>query len=333
MPSKPMAKRAVAFEACVELRKANCLNEHLLPIYLPKDIPEMANARLAVNSKKKSVYEYAPKPSFWTIKDPSVPHQLWITLILLDHPEKITDGRDFQHIGILTREPLPRMPSFTVYSDYGYDSLVNLMSLDKPLSISDEVIGLLDTFSERVFSDVFNKKFEWDHGTVPYWLTPITNSNNGYNASPQDCIDWETLKAVTSTEYIAWDENTPMETFIDKFLIDHIERSRRFEVHSWDSLLHPDDPVPEGGTTAPGISSIRDYSYNTGEKGGKKKGKKYKYVTWEIPPTEPVLVARRVLHRLNYLDPPGEPKPERDSYICPSAFKISTVLRVPSSII
>lgn len=322
MPQKPAAKRTAAFEACLQLRKKGHLNEYLMPKLRTREMPKMANAHLAVDINRTNTYNARNKPSFWTVKDPTPPTELWITIMYLSDPDQIQQGQEIQPMCIATRNRMPHMPAFPVYSDKGGMSEVVLLHLDKPLSITGDYLELMNTFTIRVFYDVFNKLFELDYGKIPYWLAPVKTGAYSEESFAVDTLDWAQMRYTSSTVDLIWDDNTPIETFINRFFVDRICRSRRFAIHGWDATLTPGDPVPEYGATAPGITSIRDYTYNAGKKGGK-----WRWVKWNIPKAEPVLIADRVLHRLNYLEPPSEKEinTQTAAYICPSAFSVSMI--------
>ncbi|KAL7269242.1 Dicer-like protein 1 [Rhizina undulata] len=326
MFTKSGAKRACAFEACVQLRKAGHLNEHLLPPIKLKKIPKMANAHLAVDLHKVNTYFSKVKPSFWSIKNDTAPPVLWVTIFVLQKPEAM--GRPLQPICIATREKFPPMPSFPVYSDKGGESNVVLLRLNKPMIATETVLERLNAFTIRLFYDLFNKLFQFDYATIPYWLAPVIPGDFTEDTVADDVLDWKQMVYIMSSLDLQWDETTLIETFLGRFLVDKRQRSRRFVVHGFDPLLTPKDPVPPHGAQAPGIESILDYSYNAGKKGAAK----WKCIKWEIPEMECVLIADRVLHRLNYLDPPSEKDINLaiNAYICPSAF---TVSRIPCQII
>lgn len=321
MSTKAAAKRAAAFEACLQLRAKGYLDVYLLPKYKAKDVPKMANAHLALDSNKTNSYASKEKPSFWTVKDSTPPPQIWITVFALGNQKEM--GERLVPMALITREKLPKIPNFPVYSDRGGTSDVISVRLGTPLVSTDENLHRLNMFTIRLFYDLFNKLFELDYGTIPYWIAPCKNGDWTEDAAADDVLDWEMMVYIMSALEFEWDKDTPIEAFIDRFLVDRRQRSRRFVVHDCDPTLTPKDLVPTQGAQAPGVENILDYSYNAGKKGAVK----WKWVKWEIPETEPVLIADRLLHRLNYLDPPSEKDANTatNAYICPSAFQVSMV--------
>lgn len=325
MPRKMLAKRAAAYHACVELRKAEYLDEYLLPQYIEKQIPTMANARLAIDISKKHAYEIQRKPSFWKIEDGAPPTQLWLTIFVLEKPHNIREGLPLQPIGMMTRKKLPpKMAPFTLYGDRGLRSDVRLVLLNVPMTITKETLALLDEFTTRVFGDVFNKIFEYSYETQPYWIVPLVNNMVfAEDNTTEECLDWETLRIVFKSNEMEWDASTPGTDFLDRFLVDKVARSRRFAVIEWAKHLGPNDPIPAGSGTAPDSNTIREYSYNEGKK-------KRMVLPVEADVIEPVFAANRVLHRINYLVPPNEREfsTKLEAHIIPTPFKV-TELKMP----
>lgn len=283
----------------------------------------MANARLALDIHKTNVYTFKPKPNFWRVEDGAQPAELWVTILLLSKPEAI--GHELQPICLITRKKLPEIPAFPVYSDTAGQSDMVLLRLCQPLVATPVILEVLSNLTIRLFYDIFNKLFDLNSAKMPYWIAPIRSelglSNLTEDSSPEAVLDWELLEWIISALELEWDDNTPIENLFGRLFIDRRQRSRRYIVHGYDPTLTSKDPVPDF-IICSGMVNIQDYSYNAGKKGGK-----WKCVKWEIPEWEPVLLADRLLHRINYLDPPS--KKEMDTVtaacICPSAFTISLV--------
>ncbi|KAA8904644.1 hypothetical protein FN846DRAFT_21763 [Sphaerosporella brunnea] len=317
-PSKAGAKRLVAFEACLRLRAGKHLNGHFLPKIRRKELPKFANARLAVDANRSNTYTFRRKPSFWDVNDPTPPTKLWVTIILVQDPKHFCD---MQYICIATREPLPRMPPFKVYGAKGEPTQVQFLRLKEPLNLDEEKLEILNSFLDRIFFDVFNKHFEISYETTRYWLAPVLGQEFDENMSASDLIDWETLKFVAAHRDLPFEPGDDPTVAEERFLIDRVDRSRRFISHGWVQGIGPSDKVLEGTSGAGVFANILDYSYNAGKK------RRWMQVKWDIPETEPVYSAERLLHRLNFLDPPTERELELSvgALICPSAFSISRI--------
>ncbi|KAF3938076.1 hypothetical protein ABW19_dt0204318 [Dactylella cylindrospora] len=316
--SKALSKQVAAFEACKQLHRRDLLDDHLMPIYVEKVRPLMANAHLAVDSHRTNAYACRIKPSFWERKEPPVPTKVWCTSITLRNPEQL--GKGSQGICIVTREKPPRFPSFPLFFDRGGQSLVDLVTMDEPLQLEDNQIDKLNKFTSRFFIDIFNKEFEITAESLPYWVLPIKfNKTVERQSSLDDMIDWELVNLVQRIDEVPFDiATTPPEFYFGKFFLDRRQGARRFYILDHEPRYHPYDPIPEGAANAPHTYNIIDYSYSAGKKGWQR---------WvgELPPNQPVLLAERVLHRLNCLDKPTEREMGQNTkaYIVPSPFRIS----------
>lgn len=319
--TKSGAKRAAAFGACMQLRKDDHLDANLLPKLRTKERPKYANARLAVDAKKMNTYTYRPKPRFWDVKDETAPKKLWVTIYSVVEPGVMYEGKPLQPICIATREKFPRLPEFPVYGTKGAQSTLRLCQLDTPLEVTDEVLKLLDNFTDRCFFDVFNKHFEFTYSTLRYWLAPVLvdcEFNKGSLAA--GLLDWKAMSVALSRELMFSPGDDP-NILENKFFIDRVDRSRRFIAGKYKPGIGPLDKVPDHISQAVQFENIRDYSYNAGKK------RKWQQVKWKIPDHEPVFSSERLLHRINFLDPPAERHTESvyEAYIIPSNFSVSTI--------
>lgn len=323
--SKSQAKQLAAFEACKILHQRGLLDNYLMPIYVEKVRPMMANAHLAVDSHRTNSYPSRMKPTFWERKEPPIPRRLWATSITLRTPEQL--GKTSQGICMLTREKPPHFPSFPLYFDRGGESLVDCVTMEEPLDLEGDRIDKLNRFTSRFFLDIFNKEFEITTEALPYWILPIKfNKTVSPQSSIDDMVDWNLVDYVQTADEIPFDiASMPAEFYIGKFVIDRRQGSRRFYILEHAPQYHPYDPIPDGGANAPHTYNIIDYSYSAGKKGWQR---------WagELPPNQPVLLAERVLHRLNCLDKPTKREMTQNTaaYVVPSPFRISPVRFAPN---
>ncbi|KAK6533348.1 Dicer-like protein 1 [Orbilia ellipsospora] len=316
--SKVRAKQLAAFEACKELHRRKFLDDYLMPEPKTRHRPDMANAHLALDSHKTNSYPSLIKPSFWDSKVPPVPTQLWATCLTLRNPKELE--KHSQGICLLTRERPPSFPSFPLYFDRGGQSLVDCVTMDTPIFCNNGVLDKFNKFTFRFFVDIFNKEFEIQTESLPYWILPLKLNKTVTSASSiGDMIDWELLDHVYKYDEQEFDiATTPPEFYLGKFVIDRRQGSRRYYILKHEPKYHPYDPIPEGACNAPHTVNIIDYSYSAGKKGWQR---------WvgELPPNQPVLRADRVLHRLNFLDRPTEREMTQNTlaYVVPSPFRIS----------
>ncbi|KAF3918042.1 hypothetical protein ABW21_db0204670 [Orbilia brochopaga] len=316
--SKARAKQLAAFEACKQLHGRKFLDDYLMPIYVEKIRPLMANAHLAVDSHRTNSYPSRIKPTFWERREPLIPTKLWATCITLQEPDQLEKGS--QGICLLTREKPPDFPSFPLFFDRGGSSLVDCVTMDEPISCAGSRIAKFNKFTFRFFVDMFNKEFEISTEVLPYWVLPIKlNKTVAPDAAIEELIDWDLVNYVQTTDEVPFDMvTTPPEFYFGRFMLDRRQGSRRFYIMGHEPNYHPYDPIPDGASNAPHTYNIIDYSYSAGKKGWQR---------WvgELPNNQPVLMSERVLHRLNFLDKPTEREMTQNThaYIVPSPFRIS----------
>ncbi|RPA90243.1 hypothetical protein L873DRAFT_1718671 [Choiromyces venosus 120613-1] len=322
MPTKMAAKRSASFMACLELRRKNELDENFMPKPRSKRYPQMANAHLALDMHNSNVYPRKVKPDFWKIDTPLL--ELWFNILLLSNPAGMAS--EIQPICLITRNKLPPIPAFTIYSDKGVESELIVLQLSKSLRPSPDTLQKLCQFTHLLFLDLFNKTFELTLDNVPYWIAPIKGTNFTEDSLPHNTLDWKLLEEISSGANILWDNNYSVENLIGRLLIDRRKRSRRFTILGHDPTLNSTDPYPSGYECPPGILDIQDYSYNATYR------RKWSAVKWKVPESEPVLIAEHLLHRINYLSAPDSKWVIADNraVISPSAFSISAI---PSRVI
>lgn len=315
--TKAEAKQSAAFAACLQLRHNGYLDESLLPLNHLRVIPKGANALLSIDNAMANTYPYRQKPSFWDVAGKPLPERLYVTVFTLTTPEPM--GRPYQPLCVITREPIPVIPLFTVYADQGGSSEVHAITLKSTLGLTPNMLERLNIFTDRFFHDVFAKTFEITPD-IPYWIFPIKHVPVTENSELEEILDNDLINLVMQHKELLWDENTPHEFFKNRFLLHKIARSRRFFTEHAVAELTPESEIPIGACTAPKSATIYDYSYFEKQKG-------LDYPRPEFTREQPVLLASRVLHRINYLDPPSQREtitPLR-AYIVPSAFEISCV--------
>ena len=315
--TKAEAKQSAAYEACLQLRAKDYLNEYLLPLGKAKSIPSGANSHLSLDNAKANSYPIRLKPSIWEVAGQPLPDQLYVTVLGLVSPEAM--GRPYQPLCVVTRKIIPEIPNFTVYADRGGKSEVFIVTLNSTIPLTPELLERLNSFTHRFFYDVFAKTFEINND-IPYWIHPIKNVCYNKDSKPEDLFDQELVDLIMENTELKWDENTPLEFFNDRLFLHRSSRSRRFFTLHAIPELTPHSEIPIGACTAPKSATIYDYSYFERAKGAD-------FVRENFDRPQPVLKATRVLHRINYLDAPPEREKMTplDAYIIPSAFEISCV--------
>ncbi len=318
---KAIARRSAAFEACLILRQGDHLDKNLIPTY-HKSLPHMRNAHLALNMKKAHSYNMKIKPSLWEKTRGSLPSELFLTILSLETPEDL--GRPCQPLALLTRTRLPDIPPFPLHLQVDKVSHLLCTSALTTLNVSGTMLTELNEFTLRIYYDIFNKTFEVSEAQMSYWLAPIISS---WEISrkidpPHQLIDWAVLTHVSQNSEIPWTIDMPHAELIDRFLVDKWHGGNRFYSLEIKPDLRPSDPVPEGTAKtnkAKHMNSIINYTTSHLYKNSKQKA------IWED--NQPVILAHKILHRLNLLDEITEKEKgvNTTAYLCPQPLKISAV--------
>lgn len=314
---KSVARRSAAFEACIQLRKGGHLDEHLIPTY-HKQLPAMRNAHLALSLKQTNSYKMKLKPSIWEISRGARPHDLFVTVLKLDSPENL--GRPCQPLAMLTRTRMPDFPPILLHLQVDQTSDLRSISITKSLEITEQSLIELNSFTLRIYKDIFNKKFEDNTAEMSYWLAPVLPNRiiDQEESSPESLIDWAIVNEVFQKEELGWDLSKPHCYLANRYFVDKWDGGRRFFSERVLPEMKPDDPVPRDAAPHKYKDSILDYSITLFKRSREK-------ASWS--PNQPVVLAHRVLHRLNWLDTFTEKEfnvPTK-SYICPEPLLISAV--------
>lgn len=311
---KSIAKRSAAFEACLLLRKNKYLDSYLLPIY-QKQLPAMRNAHLALTLKNTQAYDMRVKPSIWTDSVGTVPQELYMMVIVLEGSEL---SRPCQPLAVLTKSPLPQIPEIPLYLRPNCRSQALCTPLANRLHVDLDALNAINAFTLRIFKDVFNKTYEANVTTMPYWLVPIIpGCNLSAQAKGEEIVDWQAIRLVHENEFLPWDEHTPNDFFADKFLVDPFDGGLRYFTIGVDPALKPLDPVPSGAPTRRRMENILQYTISLYR--NSKARLNYKH-------EQPVILAHRVLHRRNWLDEFAKDEEVASKcYVCPEPLYVSAV--------
>ncbi|KAJ3942648.1 Dicer-like protein 1 [Colletotrichum fioriniae] len=152
---KQAARCSAAFELCKELIKKKYIDLNLQPIFTKK-LPAMRNARLAISANKRAEYKMRTKPEIWSRIGAF--GQLYVTVLTLGSPEAV--GKGSKPLLLLTREKLPDLPLIPLFFGNDQQSDALAVSLPKPINVSPADSELLNTFTLRVFKDIFSKEYE-----------------------------------------------------------------------------------------------------------------------------------------------------------------------------
>ncbi|KAL7919430.1 hypothetical protein ACQKWADRAFT_329617 [Trichoderma austrokoningii] len=237
--TKQLARCSAAFEACRILIEKGYIDKHLQPAFARK-LPAMRNARLALSADKKSEYEMLVKPRFWSLcLGPEPPTVLYQTTISLSQPAAL--GHPSRPLILLSRNPLPEIPSTPLFFGGGRTSAVRLSQSQPSLEVTAKEIIALSGFTLRLFAHVFSKQYEAEPQELPYFIAPCNVSRQQGGSD----IDWEVVNYVAATESLVW-LNAPKEFFKDKLAMDPYDGSRKFILGGINEQLRPSDPTPAG---------------------------------------------------------------------------------------
>ena len=314
---KSIAKRSAAFEACLLLRQGDHLDSNLIPKY-SKRLPAMRNAHLALSMKQSNSYTMMTKPSLWEKTRGTRPDELYMTVLELETPENL--GRPCQPLALLTRTRMPDFPPILLYLQVKKSSLLICTSLTKSFKLSETSLEELNTFTLRIYHDIFNKKFEDNVAEMSYWIAPVIDHPkiDPEYSSPESLIDWSIIREVYCNKELQWDMSKPHSYLANRYLVDKWDGGRRFFSVGVVPNMRPQDPVPPDAAVHKYMTSIIDYSVTLFKKSREK-------AKWNLD--QPVLLAHRILHRLNWLDEftGKESEGKTTSYVCPEPLLISAV--------
>ena len=314
---KSIAKRSAAFEMCLLLRKGGHLDENLIPTY-HKHLPAMRNAHLALNMKRSDSYDMKVKPSLWEKTRGAQPDELYMTVLALEKPENL--GRPSQPLALLTRTPMPNFPPILLYLQEKKPSQVICTSILNSMKVTESILTKINVFTLRIYKDIYNKKYEENLADMSYWISPVVHHAklDKKGLLPESLIDWSVLQDVYENTELGWDINKPHSYLENRYMVDKWDGGRRFFSISVIPELRPQDPVPADAAVHKYMTNILDYSVTLFKKSREK-------AKWN--PDQPVVLAHRILHRLNWLDDLTEKEKEGRtiSYVCPEPLLISAV--------
>ena len=311
---KTTARRSAAFEACILLRQKEYIDSNLLSTYR-KLLPRMRNARLALEMNKKTTYPMNLKPKAWSVGRGFLPDALYMTVLELETPGSL--GRPCQPLALMTRIPLPDFPSFRLHLQIDKSSDLICTSKQQAVNVSRTIVDLLDCFTLRIFMDVFHKEFESDKPEMSYWLAPIMPDWRSSN--DENIIDWLTLRIVfDNPEGLEWSIHTPPEHYVNRYLIDRWDASRRFYSLAVEPDLRARDPLPDTAAKHKYMKDILDYSVSLFKISRQR-------ATW--CEEQPVYRAYKLLHRIDWLDDFKEEqnKVNTNAWLCLEPLLVSAV--------
>ncbi|KAL9108458.1 MAG: hypothetical protein Q9227_006792 [Pyrenula ochraceoflavens] len=316
--SKSLAKQYAAFWTCLALRKQGLLDDHWETTY-HKRRPEMANARLAITNKKQHKYAMLTKSMFWKGGSGQIPTHLFVTVIDLRSQKPLSNS--MSHLAILTRKPLPEMPTFPVFLEGAVETQVTLETLHDKLQLDHNLFDYLTDFTLKMFDDVFHKSFQRADTIMPYWVAPVKNvQDRKPSIKALGVLNLDMLQEIATSQRIRWRPQMNPETWTERFLVD--ENSGKYRYFSQNVVpgLGPFSPVPKS------LPHRRTRMENILEYTSSLFPNSRKVFVEKADREQPVLSAKLVSLRLNILDKSTEAEHEEESIeylICPEALELS----------
>lgn len=252
--TKQVAKCSAAYEVCLKLHHKFFLDGNLRSTFVVRR-NKMANARLAVSSKKKAKYEMRLKPKLWDELGPV--RELYATVLILSKPTALE--RPSRPLLFLTRTKLPQIKSFPLYfgppGSKELSSTIACRVLSTTIRPTEEDLQLLTRFTLKIFLDLFNKKYVASAEGMPYFFAP-TIGDHTFSFSElsnlRQAIDWCVLRQVSDTDALPYTGQEPDDFYGDKFIVDPHDGSRRFWLRGVRKDLTPRSPVPHDVDHVPG---------------------------------------------------------------------------------
>lgn len=203
----------------------------------------MRNAKLAIMTKKTNQYPMMTKPMFWKQEYGVEPERLYLSIISL-HPARPLQ-KAYRSVLLLTREPLPQFPEFPIYLEDDVETTIRSTPLAKALTITPSELNFMTGFTLRIFRDLYNKTYEQNTTTIPYWLLPASTASESLNGSiePFDAIDWDSLHFVNEHDDIPRTFFSP-EDMVGRFVYDRWNGKYRYFLTGVNKNLRPSDPPP-----------------------------------------------------------------------------------------
>ncbi|KAI9376347.1 hypothetical protein BJX61DRAFT_530901 [Aspergillus egyptiacus] len=316
--NKSSAKRSAAFDTCVMLRKHKLLDEHLNSVYR-KRLPAMRNAKLAITCKKTNEYDMVLKPSFWKKNRCMLPDFVYATIVTFKPTRPL--ARQLADIVLLTREKFPTLPEFHIFLEDDIETVVQTVSVHKALIVSADELDAITKFTLRVFRDVFQKVYNHEPESMPYWLVPTRIQDvPRTDADPATCIDWKTVAMVNDTDELLFPQGTSSDTLRDRFVYDPWDGRSRYFTLSVEDSLQPSSPPPAYVPHRRHMDSIMNYCISLSKTS---RARFLSQCDWN----QPVLRAELVSLRRNLLDKMTEQEKETETtcFICLEPLKVSAI--------
>ena len=258
--SKAQARRLACFEACKFLFKTGLLDFRLVPLpsalraqkdYHLVNLPEKD---LNIDPKTSGTRMYGRKrPDFWDNATQGDPTTLYPSVIFIKDAE---NSSEYSPIVILTRQPLPDLQSFRLFSS-GVDIPVQFYKA-APLRIDEARLKDIHMYTVRICRAIMNKPLSCSLENMLYFFLPLSSNWRppdylGLHISDIcDDVPWDLVSLAADHWAVPINKNSPEQLELDlkdAIIQDRwIEFTRRYKVvkvrHDLTPLSKPaDSPV------------------------------------------------------------------------------------------
>jgi endoribonuclease Dicer len=222
MPSKSLAKRSVALEACRQLHQLKELDDSFLPIgkenlrleeeedynadLEEENVPD-TNPRPGTTKRRHYYYKQVADPFTNCLPQLSQPCYLYaITMVLTEAipEEQNTRGRKIykpetstQSLGILSSKPIPQICPFPIFTRSG-EVEVDVVQVEESVAISQEQLERISHFQRYIFKNVLTLEkdpmlFDPTNANCSYLIVPLRKKTMT-NALPSTSVSSITFR-------------------------------------------------------------------------------------------------------------------------------------------
>lgn len=184
------ARRSAAYEACVQLYEHGAFHNNLFPVPHHHLKPGTGGSAVLAADKVSGNRCYPRKRSlFWPNSIRLHKHRLFPFIVYVDRRSV-----DYAPIMLLTRQPLPHIPSFRLFFPGTSETIGNLRA--PPLELDEKRMKALYLFTLRICRAISNKPLVCPSDDMAYMFAPLK--------LPEQ-VDAQSLDPVHFTDYISWD--------------------------------------------------------------------------------------------------------------------------------
>lgn len=170
------ARRAACFKACQELFNRNVLDYRLFPLprdpncHLDEPSDATEDAISAIESKSSGTKNYPrKKPEFWGASNDTSRNRLYPTVVSTSYSDD--PSRPYAPLLILTRHPLPPLPSFKLF----FSTVPGTVHLTQGafFEVDEDRLKDIHFYTLRLCRTIANKPFECPLEKMQYFFAPL----------------------------------------------------------------------------------------------------------------------------------------------------------------